>query len=224
MSDRVKTHRGLTTEFVVDTALDLADSGGIDAVSLRRLATMLEVTPMAIYRHVRDKDDLLDLMADRLLGELDLPAADAPTWQEALRQLGTGFLAVVQAHPAAPFLLSRPFESATALRVSETILAILSRAGFSPTDAVRLLQVLTGMLLGPAIHRATYGAAWRELPTDATSGQAGSTPPSPTEFPHLWGVADELMDWSSARELDRLLVDLWVAGVHKLADERERGA
>lgn len=223
MSDRVKTHRGLTTEVVVDTALDLADAGGLEAVSLRRLATVLEVTPMAIYRHVRDKAHLLDLMADRLLGQLDLPAADASSWQEALRQLGTSFLAVVNAHPAAPFLLSRPFESATALRVSETILAILSRAGFSPTDAARLLQVLTGMLLGPAIHRATYATASRALPTDATREPA-STALSPAAFPHVSRVADELVNWSAGRELDRLLVDLWVAGVDKVADEGERGA
>lgn len=216
MPDRVKTHRGLTTHLVVDTALDLANAGGIESIRLRRLATELDVTPMAIYRHVRDKAHLLDLMADRLLGELELPAPDALTWQEALRQVGTSFLELVQIHPAAPFLLSRPFESATALRVTETILAILGRAGFPPIDALRLLQVLTGMLLGPAIHRATYATASREQPTDSAR-EPTSTWLSPEEFPHLSRVADELMNWSAGPELDRLVVDLWVAAVEMLA-------
>lgn len=221
MSDRVKTHRGLTTQLVVVTALDLADSGGIDSIRLRQLAAVLGVTPMAIYRHVRDKAHLLDLMADRLLGDLELPAPDALTWQEALRQVGMSFLALVRAHPAAPFLLSRPFESANALRVTETILAILDRAGFRPIDALRLLQVLTGMLLGPAIHRATYATASREPPTDSAREPASALL-SPEEFPHLSTVADELMNWSAGPELDRLVVDLWVAAVEMLAMRNER--
>ena len=165
MSRDVKTHRGLTTEGVVDAALQLADEGGIEAVSIRRLASKLEVTPMAIYRHVRDKAHLLDLMADRIIGQLALAPADASTWQDALRRVAESLLGVVQDHPAAPLLLARPFESAAALRISETMLAILDRAGFGPVQSVRLMQVLTGMILGPAIHRATYALAWRERST-----------------------------------------------------------
>ena len=216
----VKTHRGLTTEVVVDAALRLADAGGIDAVSLRRLATDLDVTPMAIYRHVRDKAQLLDLMADRLLTQLDLPPPSDPTWQESLRRVATGFLAIVQQHPAAPFLLARPFESVAALRVSESLLAILARAGFAPAEAVRLMQVLTGMLLGPAIHRATYAAAWRDRPPGVAAEASTALPAA--EFPHLSEVAEHLMDWSAGPELDRLLIDLWVAGVETLAAREQR--
>jgi len=86
---------------VVEAALHMADAGGLDAVSLRRLASMFGVTPMALYRHVRDKDHLLDLMAGRLLEELDVVIDGASTWQEELRRLGTSFLALVAAHPAA---------------------------------------------------------------------------------------------------------------------------
>lgn len=219
MSRDVKTHRGLTTEIVVDAALRLADGGGIDAVNMRRLATDLDVTPMAIYRHVRDKAHLLDLMADRLLGQLDLPQPSDPTWQASLRRVATGVLAVVQQHPAAPFLLARPFESVAALRVTETLLAILARAGFTPAEASRLIQVLTGMLLGPAIHRATYTAAWRDRPTGVDTEAPTALPAD--EFPRLSEVA-QLMDWSAGPEIDRLLIDLWVAGVDVLAD-RQRG-
>ena len=223
MSGHVKTHRGLTTEGVVDAALQIADEGGIEAVSIRRLASVLDVTPMAIYRHVRDKAHLLDLMADRLLGQLDLRPADTSTWQDALRRLAANLLAVVEAHPAAPFLLARPFQSLAALRVSETMLAILDRAGFSPVESVRLLQVLTGMILGPAIHRATYRGAWRDQPTDPADGHDGSSALDASEFPFLSKVTDQLMDWSVGPEVDRLTIELWVAGVDALADRQSRG-
>lgn len=224
MPDHVKTHRGLTTEGVVDAALQIADVGGIEAVSIRRLASMLDVTPMAIYRHVRDKGQLLDLMADRLLGQLDLPPADASTWQDALRRVGASLLAVVERHPAAPLLLARPFESLAALRVSERMLTILDRAGFGPAESVRLLQVLTGMILGPAIHRATYGQARREQPTDPADGQGGSSALAASEFPYLSRVTDQLMDWSVGPEIDRLTIELWVAGVEALAIQQRRRA
>ena len=117
---------------------------------------------MAIYRHVRNKNHLLDLMADRLLEQLDLAAADLPPWQARLRRLAASLLRVLEAHPAAPMLLSRPFASPAALRVSEALLAILASAGFDPQESVRLIQVITGMVLGPAIRQEAYAAAWRE--------------------------------------------------------------
>ena len=153
MARDVKAHRGLTTERVVDAALRAADEGGIEAVSLRRLAGALEVTPMAIYRHVRNKSHLLDLMAERLLDQVDLTPVEAATWQDRLRGLLASFQAVAAAHPAAASLLSRPFVSPAALRVSEALLATLHGAGFDAGQSVRLLQVITGIVLGrPSIE------------------------------------------------------------------------
>ena len=221
MSREVKTHRGLTTDRVVGAALQLADEGGIDAVSIRRLASTLQVTPMAIYRHVRDKAHLLDLMADRLLGRIALAHADESTWQEALRRVAESLLAVVQEHPAAPLLLARPFESPAALQISETMLAILDRAGFGPTKSVRLMQVLTGMILGPAIHRATYAVAWRERST-MRDEPAAATALSAVEFPYLSRVVEQLFDWGGGPAVDQLTIELWVASVEELADREKQ--
>lgn len=220
MTRRVKAQSPLTTDRVVDAALQIADTDGIGGVSLRRIASTLGVTPMAIYRHVRDKGHLLDLMADRLLMELDPTSPESSSWQEALRGVAASMLAVVQAHPAAPFLLSRPFVSQSALRVTETMLAILERAGFGPVESVRLVQVLTGMILGPAIHRATYSAAWRESAVDPAREQAAWTGLDAEEFPNLMRVADQLNDWRPGPEADELTIELLVAGVEQLAKRR----
>jgi len=224
VSDVVKGQRGLTTERVVDAALRVADEGGIEAVSLRRLARELGVTPMAIYRHVRDKSQLLDLIADRLLEQLELAPADLPTWQERLRRLASSLLAVLQAHPAAPLLLSRPFNSPAAVRVSEALLGILDQAGFDSKEAVRLVQVITGMVLGPAIHRATYGAASLEGPPDEASQQASAEWLSSGQFPYLASAAEELSDWSAGADADQLTIELLVGGLEALADQQERGS
>ena len=213
------SRHALSTDAVVDAALQMADAGGLGAVSLRRLASTFGVTPMALYRHVRDKDHLLDLMAGRLLDELDVGTESTSTWQEELRRLGDSFLALVAAHPAAPFLLSRPFESPGSRRVSVALLGILDRAGFDPLDAVPLLQALTGMLLGPAVHRATYAVA---------AARMGSNGPSePPEVAAAVGgepdwPVDQLTDWADGPDSDRLVVDLWVAGVEGLAASQSR--
>ena len=172
MTDDVKTHRGLTAERVVDAALRAADEGGIEAVTLRRVAVALEVTPMAIYRHVRNKSHLFDLMAERLLEQVDLAPHESATWQDRLRRLLGGYQAVVAEHPAAPLLLSRPFVSPAALLATEALLSIFRSAGFDAGKSVRLIEVISGMLLGPAIHRATWATAERDLPRDTDRVQA----------------------------------------------------
>lgn len=223
MADDVKTHRGLTTERVVDAALRAADEGGIEAVSLRRLAGGLEVTAMAIYRHVRNKSHLLDLMAERLLEQVDLAPDELATWQDRLRRLLASYQAVVAAHPATPLLLSRPFVSQAALRGSEALLEILHDAGFDAGQSVRLMQVISGMFLGPAIHRATWADASRNLPPDAARQQASMEGLSAGEFPYLSSAVDAFRDWSAGTDADRLTIELLVGGLEALAARPNRG-
>ena len=222
MTDDVKARRGLTPDRVVDAALRAADEGGIEAVSLRRLAGALEVTPMAIYRHVRNKSHLLDLMAERLLEQVDLASDESATWQDRLRRPLASYQAVVAAHPAAPLLLSRPFVSPAVPRATEALLAILRRAGFDAAQSARVLQVISGMLLGPAIHRATWAAASRDRPRDADRQQAALEAWSADDFP-LWTAAQQFMDWSAGADADRLTIELLVGGLEALADQPTRG-
>ena len=216
----VNPRRRLNAETVVDAAVRMADEGGLEALSLRRLASALGVTPMAIYRHVRDKDHLLDLMADRLLQQMELTPADTEPWAQALRRVGHSLLAVIEAHPAAPFLLARPFSSPSADRVAGAMLAVLDRAGFDRDEVVGLLQVLTGMILGPAIHRATYRAAWRSHPPDGYPEWSRADHPLAEDAAHRAAVAEQLADWASGPEADRTTVELWVGGVEALASRR----
>lgn len=75
----------LNRDRVLRAAVALADQAGIEAVSMRKLAEELGVVPMALYKHVADKEELLDGMIDLVMGEVDPPADDA-SWKSGIRQ------------------------------------------------------------------------------------------------------------------------------------------
>jgi TetR/AcrR family tetracycline transcriptional repressor len=217
--------RILTTDLVVNRAMEVADAEGLQAITLRRLAIELGVTPMAVYRHVRDKSHLFDLMADRLLDELDQgtrPAAGsgAEPWSERLRALLNSYQSVLAAHPATPQLVTRPFVSTAGLRVSESLLDILASAGFSPDEAVQLLQAITPLVLGPALHRSGWGKSSPDLVLDTTRMQESMMGVTAADYPNVAALVDRMLDWSDSTAIDRMTVDILVAGVEALAARR----
>ena len=127
----------LTRAAVVDQALALADKSGLDSLTIRKLATELGVTPMALYWHFRGKDELLNGLAERIWGEIDLTVDRAAPWTEQIRRLLESLLTVLRAHPAAPELLlgSEKMNSEPARNATELTLDILRTAGFTPEDA-----------------------------------------------------------------------------------------
>ncbi|MFF2578473.1 TetR/AcrR family transcriptional regulator [Streptomyces goshikiensis] len=91
----------LTPERIAGAAVAIADTEGLDAVTMRRLAVALGVAPMAAYRHVTGKEELLELMIDHVYGELEPPAAEAD-WRQATRVLALRLRAVSLKHPWVP--------------------------------------------------------------------------------------------------------------------------
>jgi AcrR family transcriptional regulator len=138
----------LTRERVLLTAVELADAGGIDAVSMRKLGQRLGVEAMALYRHVRDKEDLLDGLADIVLREIQPTPAD-PDWRAALRDQVLAARAVMVRHPWAPGLLvERGTAGPAALDRIEAVLATLFAGGFSLDLAHHVLHVLSSRIFG----------------------------------------------------------------------------
>jgi AcrR family transcriptional regulator len=127
----------LTRAAVVDRALALADQSGLDALTIRKLATELGVTPMALYWHFRGKDELLAGLAERVWSEIDLTVDRTAPWTEQIRALLESLLKELRAHPAAPGLLlhSEKLRAEAALNATELTLDILRTAGFNPEDA-----------------------------------------------------------------------------------------
>jgi TetR/AcrR family transcriptional regulator, tetracycline repressor protein len=126
----------LSKRTVTDRALKLANADGLDALTIRKLAQDLGVTPMALYWHFRSKEDLLEGVAEQLWGELDLDVDPAAPWWAQLQQLLESLVRVLRAHPAAPQLfLEHEKRNEAALRAIEVTLNILRNAGFGPKHA-----------------------------------------------------------------------------------------
>ena len=131
----------LTPRAVVERALELADAEGLESVTIRRLARELGVTPMALYWHFRNKDELLEGVAASIFEELDLTLDATGRWQEQLRVLLGSMLSVARAHPSAAILLTTStVASEDGLRATEVVLDILGRGGFSPTEATQIAR------------------------------------------------------------------------------------
>ena len=138
----------LTRERVLEAAVALADQSGIEVLSMRKLGGTLGVEGMALYRHVRDKDDLLDGMVDAVMGEVGTPD-DSGDWKAAMRELALGARAVMLRHPWAPaVIVDRPDVGPATLRHIDSVLRILESGGFSIDMAHHALHVLGSRVFG----------------------------------------------------------------------------
>jgi TetR/AcrR family transcriptional regulator, tetracycline repressor protein len=140
----------LTRRTVVDRAMQLADAAGLDALTIRKLAQELGVTPMALYWHFRSKDELLDGLAERVWSEIDVDVDAGALWPDQLRGLLESLLQVLRAHPAAPaLLLHKETQNEYFLRATETTLEVLRNAGFDPPYASEIARstLWTGITL-----------------------------------------------------------------------------
>jgi AcrR family transcriptional regulator len=213
----------LTKAAVVDRALALVDKSGLDALTIRKLATELGVTPMALYWHFRSKEELLDGLAERLWGEIDLSVdRDAP-WTEQIRGLFESLLRVLRAHSAAPTLLlhSKRVNSEAALGAMELTLDILRTAGFSPEDASAAARsaLWTGITLvmsEPGIELLD-NAERAEL---QRKKQVILATQSPVKFPRLVECALPMTACDNPEDHYKFGVDLFIGGLAAIAAAR----
>jgi TetR/AcrR family tetracycline transcriptional repressor len=153
----------LTKQAVVDCALALGDAEGVEALTIRRIATELGVTPMALYWHFRNKEELLAGLGDQIWSELDTDIDPAASWDQQLRGLLESLLQVLRVHPcASQLILDGEKQSGAALVASETTLDVLRRGGFDPDHAAEIARsaLWTGLML--VMSDNTYHPAMTE--------------------------------------------------------------
>ena len=138
----------LTRERVLRAAIDLADAGGIEALSMRRLAQELGVEAMSLYYHVTNKNDILNGIVDLVVSEFELPPAEAD-WKAAIRTTAVSAHEVLVRHPwAANLVLSGTGVSEARLRYMDAILGSLRRAGFSADMTDHAYHALDSHIMG----------------------------------------------------------------------------
>lgn len=169
--------RELSTERIVDAAMEIADADGLDAVSMGRVATALGFTPMSLYRYVTGKDDLLLLMFDAACDAAIPPALG--DWREQVRSWATHVRVCYQAHP---WLTAMPPSSTPTtpnrLAIMDAALRAMRETGLPDTAKVAIALLLLGYigLFGESGHEAEVDGAMRAaLPELVT----------PERFPYL---------------------------------------
>lgn len=187
-----ETRRGqkakLTHELLVNTALRIADTEGLEALSMRRLGTELGVDPMAAYRHLPNKKALLAGVVEAVLAGADVTTDPAAPWQEQFRQVARAYRRAMLRHsPAVSRLVATtPMSSLESLRIVEHGAAVLTQAGVPLTSAALGIQAVGQIVSGAVLLEAF----WREHA--AAGGEVYLYPPSLPlpELPVLSALAE----------------------------------
>ncbi|MGO4457847.1 TetR/AcrR family transcriptional regulator [Streptomyces sp. M-16] len=179
MTRQEATHRTtqrtpLNRERVLRAAVALADGTGIDALSMRRLAQELDVVPMALYKHVANKEELLDGMTDAVVGEIDPPGA-GPDWRQTVRARILSARRVLLRHPwAARVIESRTGPTPAVLDYLDSMAGIFREGGLSADLTHHVMHAMGSRLLGFSQELFTTSG-----PADPEGPEAPSGPPDP---------------------------------------------
>ena len=144
----------LTPERVIQEAVDLADSIGVEALTIRKLADSLGVGTMTIYHHVPGKEQIIDGMVDAVFSEIALPPEDAP-WKSALRERCISARRVLNRHWwAAPLMESRTSPGPATIMHHDAVLGCLRRGGMSLEMTAHAYAIVDSYLYGFALQEA----------------------------------------------------------------------
>src|SRR3984885_7521405 len=215
--DAVRSGDGkITRELVFKGVLEPSDRHGADALSMRRLGAALGRDPMILYRHAPAKAALLDGVVETVLGQLMVDPAD-PDWAVQLRGVARQYRALALTHPnVVPLLVTRPLATPLALRPRgtlrpiEDVLDLLTRAGFSGSDALHVYRALFGFLNGHVLNELQELVENPDETDDLLRLGLYRLPIG--EFPLLRSLAHALASYDGAAELERGL-DILLTGL-----------
>jgi AcrR family transcriptional regulator len=204
----------LSRDRILEAALDLADAHGVEAITMRRLGDELGFEAMSLYRHVKNKDEVLDGILDLVLAETEPPALDAP-WDVAIRRSALSVHEALERHPwATGLLMLPPRVRRRRVEYMDALLGCLRNAGFSPETTYTAYHVLDAHIYGFSLWLATYERA--QLSPEQVAALIRSIPLE--EYPHLLEHRDQHLTDGPHREVDAFEfgLDLVLGGLAKL--------
>ncbi|MCM6772683.1 TetR/AcrR family transcriptional regulator [Nocardia sp. CDC159] len=155
----------LSREHIVAEAIALLDEEGMTALSMRKLGARLGAGATSLYTHVANKDELIELVADQIFGELTTPDPEHPDgWRAAMLALARDLRATILRHPWLAAILGEVgllYLGPNMMRLNEAALTVLEESGFDTDTADHALTVLFSFVLGVAVVEAATQVAVR---------------------------------------------------------------
>jgi AcrR family transcriptional regulator len=201
----------LTREKIVDAALALMQREGLQNVSMRKLAQELDAGAATLYWHVGDKEQLLGLMLDRIVGESKVVEPDPDNWQEQVKQLGRNARELLKSHrDAAQLSMGRVPMGPNSMPVLERYLKVLHAAAL-PAQVIAYAADMFSLYVGAFAFEESMP------PVDGEQMRAYFSSLPPDQYPILTGLADELVA-GDADERFEWALDLLVRGLESLRE------
>ncbi len=217
----------LSKQAVVERGLALADAEGLEAVTIRRLAAELGVTPMALYWHFRNKDDLLTGLAEAVWAELDVRVDPRDDWLVQLRRLLTSLVQALRRHPSAsPLLVSSAKRMGEAAMVaSEATLDVLQRGGFDVGYSAAIMRsaLFTGVMLAMSEPGFEPGMTEAERAERNRQNRVRLALLPPDRFPLVVAAAGPMTACDDPGFHYQLGIDMFIAGVEALSQRAVAG-
>jgi AcrR family transcriptional regulator len=187
---QIATRKPLSSALVLRAAVALADGAGLDAFSMRRLAQELGVVPMALYKHVANKEDLLDGMVDIVFSEIELPSGDLD-WRSAMRHRAISTREALKRHSWAIGMMESRHPGPANLRNHNAVMGCLRNAGFSFRMAIHAYSLQDAYIYGFALQEKDLA-----FETPGSAGEAAQRRTqaigAPEDYPHLLEIATKL--------------------------------
>lgn len=210
----------LNKEAVLRAAVALAEDAGIDGLTMRALSQELGVVPMALYKHVANKDELIDGMVDLVFAEVDIPRG--VDWKTAMRQRAMSMRNALRRHRWAIGMMESRIQPGPAnLRHHNAVMACLREAGFSFRTTVHAYSALDSYTYGFALQEKTMPFETPQQSGAVAQEQLRRQPASAAdEYPYLVEVVVELgkSGYDAAAEFE-IGLDLLLDGIEKLRPE-----
>jgi len=181
----------LTRERVLKAAVDVADREGLGALTMRRLGAELGVEAMSLYKHVTNKEEVLDGIIELVVGDIETPR-EVADWKEAMRRRAISARAVLGRHSWAIGLLeARGSKGPTVLRYLDAILGNLRSAGFSLENAVHAFWLIDSFVYGHVIQETSLPIGSSEEITESTGSILEQV--TMDEYPHLVEIGEHAL-------------------------------
>ena len=184
------TRKPLSRARVLQAAVALGDEAGLEAFSMRGLAQELGVVPMALYKHVANKDELLDGMVDIVFSEIELPSGDLD-WRSAMRRRAISTRQALKRHSWAIGMMESRHPGPANLRNHNAVMGCLRKAGFPFEMAVHAYSVQDAYIYGFALQEKDLAFETPDSAGEAAQSRA-QTIGALENYPYLVEIATKL--------------------------------